>query len=352
MSQAVAVPDEPVPRAAGKRIPFGHVAEPVREWIADRLGAHEVVREHIGGMSPGCATTLRLASGDRVFVKAVGSNLNEQTVSLFRQELATLKVLPTVRYRPALIDAFDDGEWVAIVLEAFDGSVPRLGDDRDFEAVAAVIEAQAVELTPAPAGVTVRTLAETARRWATRWTDIADEPGRFLPGWAVDSFDDLLVRVERLPGRLQMATLCHFDVRDDNLLIDRSQKVAVIDWGMARLGPRWADLAMLAWQRPTAADADRWLRQFIPDEDQDTVTDLLVAFGGSQSWNACQPPRPNLPMLAAFCRDDAQRLLSLAAMRLVATKRRLWLDRDDHDPYRTRAPERGGGRTAGTPNGA
>jgi hypothetical protein len=29
---------------------------------------------------------------------------------------------------------------------------------------------------------------------------------------------------------------------------------------MARIGRRWADLAMLAWQGPTGEDADIWLR--------------------------------------------------------------------------------------------
>lgn len=319
----MAVPDEDerFPRASGKRIAFSDVAEPVRQWIADRFGAHDVVREHIGGMSPGCATTLRVASGERVFVKAVGSTLNEQTVVLFRQELATTELLPTAPYRPALIDAFDDGEWIALVLEAFDGSAPRLDDERDFEAVAAVIETQTAELTPPPTGttVTVTTLAETTRLWATRWNDaIAADPSRFLPDWAVRSFDDLLMRVERLPGRLPATTLCHFDVRDDNLLIDRSGNVAVVDWGMARLGPAWADLAMLAWQRSTPAEADRWLSRLVPHADQDVVTDLLIAFGGLQAWNARRPPRRNLPTLPAFCHDDAQRLLSLAATRLAA----------------------------------
>ncbi len=319
MSHAVAVNEEQAPRATGRRVAFGDIAAPVQEWLTDRFGATKVFREHIGGMSPGCATTLRLASGERVFVKAVGSSLNDQTVSLFRHELSILRALPAAPYRPELIDAFDDGTWVAIVLEAVEGRLPRLGDDRDFEMVATVIEAQAVELTPAPNGIAIATLADTARRWATRWTDLYNDPVRFLPPWAMKSIDDLVGRVERLPERLTAQTLCHFDVRDDNLLIDRSANVAIIDWGMARLGPGWADLAMLAWQRPTAVDADRWLMRFVADEDQETVTDLIVAFGGSQAWNAHQPEQQNLPSLADFCSADADRLLSLAAARLAAT---------------------------------
>ena len=76
---------------------------------------------------------------------------------------------------------------------------------------------------------------------------------------------------------------------------------------------------MLAWQRPTAADADSWLERFVSQDDQEVVTDLLVAFGGSQAWNAQQPPGRNLPAMAAFCADDTERLLSLAAARLGAT---------------------------------
>lgn len=305
-----------VPRAVGQKMPFDELAPHVRGWLRDHYGAVAVVREHRGGMSPGCATSFRTASGDPLFIKAVSSEYNDQTPSLFRHERRILERLPDVPYRARLVNAFDDGTWVALVLEAVDGRMPDLANDEDFFAVAEVVREQAVELTPAPAGVVVTTLSQSAERWAARWQDIYEDPQRFLPGWAAGRVDDLRTRVEGLPARLSGTTLCHFDVRDDNLLVQASGSPVVVDWGMARFGPQWADLAMLAWQRPSTADADSWLRRWIPEEEQETLTDLLVAFGGSQSWNAEQPPKPNLPAFAPFAADDAHRLLSLAAIRV------------------------------------
>ena len=104
--------------------------------MRDRFGAHKVLREHVGGMSPGCATSLATADGGRVFVKAVGQELHERTTENFRREAELLRRLPDVDYRPRLLDMFEDGGWVALCLQHIDGENPGLTDDRDFDAVA------------------------------------------------------------------------------------------------------------------------------------------------------------------------------------------------------------------------
>lgn len=90
----------------------------------------------------------------------------------------------------------------------------------------------------------------------------------------------------------------------------------VLDWGMARLGPSWTDLVLLAAQQPSAAQAQAALEAWVPGEAQDSVTSFVVAFGGSQAYNAQQPPAPSLPAIPAFCADDAARLLAIAKLRL------------------------------------
>jgi aminoglycoside phosphotransferase (APT) family kinase protein len=57
-------------------------------------------------------------------------------------------------------------------------------------------------------------------------------------------------RVRALPHQLPATTLCHFDIRDDNLLVREDGQAVVVDWGMARLGPAWTDLVLLAAQKP------------------------------------------------------------------------------------------------------
>ena len=116
--------------------------------------------------------------------------------------------------------------------------------------------------------------------------------------------------MRRLPDRLPPRTLCHFDIRDDNLLIRPDGTAAVIDWGMARLGPVWVDPLLLALQQGTGSAVR--LVTSLPPAEQETAVDFLTAFAGSQAWNARQPARPGLPHFAAFCADDVTRLLAAA----------------------------------------
>ena len=101
-----------------------------RPIVRDRFGTHIVLREHVGGMSPGCATSLATADGGRVFIKAVGPELHERTTELFRREAELLRRLPDVCYCPPLLDGFGVGGWVALCFQHIDGHHPDLTDER------------------------------------------------------------------------------------------------------------------------------------------------------------------------------------------------------------------------------
>jgi len=265
------VPRERQLRAVGRRIGYDAVPAAVRDHVRDRFGAHKVLREHVGGVSPGCATSLATADGGRVFVKAVGQELHERTTEIFRREAELLRRLPDVGYRPRLLDRFEDGGWVALCLQHIDGENPDLTDDRDFDAVADTIRRQTGEMTPPPADVVAESLAETALRWASQWKGITRDPGAYLPVWAAHDAPALTARVLRLPAALQPESLCHFDVRDDNLLLTGAGNPVVLDWGNPRLGPAWTDLVFLAAQRRDAEAAVAWLDTELPDAVRDTV---------------------------------------------------------------------------------
>jgi serine/threonine protein kinase len=304
------------PRAVGVRIRFASVSPSVRSWLAARFGPVEVVAEHIGGMSPGCATTLQTLDDGRIFVKAVGVELNPDTPNLFRREISVLSKLPPAPYRTRLLDFFDDDGWVAVVLEDVPGRVPDLADPHEFAAVASVVHRQVEEFTPAPPGIDVPTLESAVRRWLTRWDDLSFDPGRVLPSWALARFDELHDRVRSLAGRTEATSLCHFDTRDDNLLIRDDGQIVILDWGMPCLGPAWLDVAYFALQSSSADLAEQRLREWINIDDQETVTSFVVAFAGSQAWVSIRTPPKALPTLPEFCAADAERCFAVAELRV------------------------------------
>ncbi|WP_116949302.1 aminoglycoside phosphotransferase family protein [Jiangella endophytica] len=280
----------------------------MRDWVEASLGSPVVTtNEQSGGMSPGCATRLVTAGGRTAFVKAVGTSPSPGTPGLFRRETDVLRSLPPAPYRPALLAGYDDGDWVALLLEDVDGRPPDLADPHgaDATAVRELVERQARELTPSPPALTNRRLPDMAERWRERWAELAGTPEHVLPPWLTGHGAQLSSRVATLPERLAVESLCHWDVREDNLLVRPDGAPVIVDWGMSCLGPSWGDAFMLAltWVDTPAFDElmARW------PVDPDIVTDLLLAFAGSQAWRGAQPMKPGLPTLADYCRAEAAR---------------------------------------------
>lgn len=141
----------------------------MRTWVEASFGSPVVAATtQIGGMSPGCAARLRTAAGTTAFVKAVGTDLNPGTVELFRREIMVLGALPSVPYRASLRGSYDDGGWVALLLDDVEGRHPDLHHADEAAAVWRSVLAQVQELTPPPfTGVT--TLAHTAGRYLDTW---------------------------------------------------------------------------------------------------------------------------------------------------------------------------------------
>lgn len=267
-------------------------------------------------MSPGCAARLRTASGKAAFVKAVGTSMSEGTADLFRREIVVLGALPVVRYRASLLASYDDGSWVGLILEDVDGRYPDLDDQAEAATAWDTVLAQVRELTPPPLSG-VPALAGTVARYLDTWSaHISLDPGRYLPAWAVSRIDELQDRVVRLAGRLPLESLCHWDLRDDNLLVRTDGTVVIIDWGMARLGPTWTDPFSLALHWVDSARFDELMRQIPDPPDPDLITDFLVLFGARLAWRAAQPAQQGLPNLPALMARASRELLVGAGRRL------------------------------------
>jgi serine/threonine protein kinase len=312
------------PRAVGSRADFDVVPTPLRTWLEETLGARvESAATQIGGMSPGPAARLLLDNGERVFVKAVGASLNAFTPRLFRREVEILRQLPSVDYRPAMLASYDDGKWVAIVLEDVDGRHPDLNDPADLAAARIVVRRQTAELTPNPVATDEPDLTATARRWSDEIQAASSESRSLLPAWWRDHEPELLERVASLEDQVPAECLCHLDIRDDNLLVRRDGSAVVFDWGMARPGPTWVDEVLLDLHVVHHASFDDRI-QGLPSYADGTqtgeqrsaaVTDFVLTLAVSLALLA-QGNSHGLPHLTEFRRRESERLLVGAERRL------------------------------------
>ena len=311
------------PRAVGERLELDRLPARVRSWLEWELGGRVVsATTQVGGMSPGPAARIVLDTGERYFVKAVGTELNRHTPRLFRHELAVLRALPRADYRASLVASYDDGDWVAMVLDDVDGRHPDLADPGALAAARDAVRAQSRELTPDPVRVEGETLAGSVRRWHARIAATGTDERTLLPSWWQEHEPELLARIATLPDRLPPESWCHFDVRDDNLLQRPDGSVVVVDWGMSRSGPPWADEVFLDLHDVALPVFDARVaalpRYGVASDDgrESAVTDLLLALGTTLALSAHGPSPAGLPRLMSFRRAESGRMLAGAARRL------------------------------------
>ena len=97
-------------------------------------------------------------------------------------------------------------------------------------------------------------------------------------------------------------SLVHFDLRADNLLL-AGDRVYVVDWPWARLGPAWVDWVAMA---PSVAmqggpDPESFLSRFeIQDVNKNAIDAVICTMAGYFAVGALDSPPPGLPTVRAF----------------------------------------------------
>ncbi|HEX2032758.1 MAG TPA: aminoglycoside phosphotransferase family protein [Chloroflexota bacterium] len=305
----MAAPDPPP--AAGQRLEWEQLPPALRATVEARLGARIVAAiTQPSGFSPGVAVRLRLANGQRAFVKAVGPWPNPHAAGAHRREAAIVAALPPAVPVPRLLWSHDEGEggWVVLAFEEVDGRHPAQPWRADeLQRVLTTLQELATQLTPAPArGAAWRPAAEWYVVQHPSWRLLRDEWSAHagqLDAWSTRHLDALVDLAAQAPAAVTGETLLHLDVRADNLLLT-PERVLLVDWPHARVGAAWVDVVFFASSvaMQGGPSPQQLLASYPPaaEADPQAVTAVVSAIAGFFTLEARLPPPPGLPTLRQF----------------------------------------------------
>ncbi|MBV9278611.1 MAG: aminoglycoside phosphotransferase family protein [Chloroflexi bacterium] len=293
------------PPATGVRILWSEMPPRLHAALQSWLGAPVAeVAMQPGGFSPGVAARVRAADGRRVFVKAVGPELNPDSPAIHRREGQIVAALPATAPVPRLLWTHDEGEggWIMLVFEDVEGRQPeqpwRAEEvDRVLEAIVRLADT----LTPSPirAGSAGDTLAALFRGWQ----DLQDRRPESLDAWSVRHLDALAALEAAAVAAVAGETLLHLDVRADNILLT-PDRVLFVDWPHACTGASWVDLVLFA---PSLAmqggpSPEEVLARYpgVEAANESAITAVVAALAGYFTQRSLLPPPPGLPTVRAF----------------------------------------------------
>lgn len=304
-----------VATGSGQRIRWMDLPPAVRDGVESILGSAVVdAVSQPGGFSPGTADRVRTASGGRAFVKAICPARSARSTALHRQEARVTAALPAGVPAPRLLGCYDDGDWVALVLQDIPGRNPATPWRADELAVAlATLDELVRTLTPAP----LRDLPAASEALAedfAGWRRIAEDPPAELHPWVTQRLDQLCRLEQHALAAVDGDTLVHRDIRADNLLLRPDGGATVVDWPRACRGAAWLDLLVLLLNVRTFGGHDTHAllkrRAAAAGYDRDDLVATIAGFAGYYLDAARRPPPPNVPGLRAFQRARARAALS------------------------------------------
>jgi hypothetical protein len=297
------------PEVSSPRISWADVPQRVRTAVDRDLGSpvKSAVSQH-GGFSPGAAMRVVCDNGRRAFVKAVGLALNPDSPGLHRAEIATMTLLPDELPAPKLLASYDDGDWVALVLEDIDGRRPDLPWT---ESDATLMASSLGQLARTTAPEQLRDFCDVVHMF-TCWDEVAAHPDGIDPA--------LLARLPEMLAAQSLArevtagdALVHWDARADNALI-RAGRAVLVDWAWASRGAPWLDTLALAMDFTVQGgpDPDDFLRRNevtrnVPPAHLRAVLETLLGMFAHRARSPAPPGLPTIRQWQAHCRDRVLR---------------------------------------------
>ncbi|MEZ5372466.1 MAG: aminoglycoside phosphotransferase family protein [Microthrixaceae bacterium] len=272
-----------------------------------------------GGFSPGPAARCSLSDGRVVFVKAAGIDLNPVSPEMHRREGQILAGLGEDVPAPNLIGVFDDGDWVALVIEWVDGAMPMapLGHG-DVDRLLGLVE----RLASVEGGEALQSCSDAHPGLFGHWQQLVDEPIDSLDAWSRRYLERLAELEVAVADAIRGDCLIHLDLRSDNVIFSSAgpEHDVVVDWPGASVGAPWIDLVGLL----PALELDGGPT---PEEvfahhpvgraaDPDSVTAFVASIAGYFTRMSLLAPPPGLPTVRPF-----QAAQGRIARRWIASRR-------------------------------
>src|SRR4051794_7326732 len=197
------------------RPPYDALPDLVRQW-ADRVLGSPVVTwsSEAGGFSPGVAARVGCADGTRAFLKAVSAEVNPRSPQMHRTEARVTATLPADLGSPRLLADYDDGTWVALLLEEVPGRPPAM-PWQPAELAAALRALDRLAVVPATADLPP--IGDAMADELTGWRTLAADPPGDLAPWQREHLDDLVALEQQWVDAASGDRLLHLDVRGDNM---------------------------------------------------------------------------------------------------------------------------------------
>lgn len=278
------------------------------------------------GFSPGVAALVHGPEGQRAFVKAVSSLVNPDSPTMHRDEARWTALLPEGHGSPRLLGSYDDGTWVALVLDAVEGRPPRAPwTAADLAAAVALLNRQAQVAAPAELPAIDQVLRQELNGFAL----LAADPPE-LTAWEARHLDAL---AELEAGWTEAAAgdrWLHNDSRGDNMLIRPDGSAVLVDWPWSAAGdPTFDALAFVpAAVRDGAMGPMSSVGAHVGEACEALfsrfaaartappagVTAMVAAFAGLMQHRRRQPQPPGMPSLRAF--QASQGEVALAWLRV------------------------------------
>jgi aminoglycoside phosphotransferase len=299
----------------GVRQEWGDLPATVREVIESHFsGPIRRIEVQRGGFSPAFAGILTSSSGEEVFVKAAGPDLNPEVPAIYRREWGIASQLPEEVPTPKPRWSEDDGRWVSLAFEAVRGGNPRLPWKRtDLNRVVRTLEKMTRVLTPAP--IQARSFQERHSKVFRGFRnlldgrDLSDAHRRLLDPWIRSHLQSLAEIEAEWEEAALGSTLLHCDVRADNIVL-RENQVFFVDWAGACVGPAWVELLAFLPSVSMQGGPTPWeifdrckLGREAPTNGARAMLTALTGYFVEQSL---RPPPPGLPTLREFQRAQGQ----------------------------------------------